>query len=72
MKIVYAKPISEQIIDAQAEAERQGRRIEKIVLTPDELEQLKAEARAVWAVRRKTVETTSALMFCGGAARNRR
>lgn len=65
MQVIYAKPISEQIIEAQAEAERNGRRIEKIVLTQDEFEQLKAEARRVWGVGRKTIQTPSVTMFAG-------
>jgi acyl-coenzyme A thioesterase PaaI-like protein len=65
MKVIYAKPISEQIIEAQAEATRAGRRIEKIVLTQDEFNQLKAEARRVWEVSRKTIQTPSVTMFAG-------
>lgn len=65
MKVIYAKPISEQIIEAQAQAEREGRRIEKIILTDDEFEQLKAEARASFGIGRKTVTTSRDFLFCG-------
>jgi hypothetical protein len=65
MKVIYAKPISEQIIEAQAEASRAGRRIEKIVLSQEEFDQLKAETRRMFGVRRRIVETSSVLMFSG-------
>lgn len=65
MQIIYTKPISEQIIEAQAEAMRSGRRIEKIVLTRDEFDQLKTEARRDWGVGRKIILTPSVTMFAG-------
>ncbi|MFA7175500.1 MAG: hypothetical protein WC340_19150 [Kiritimatiellia bacterium] len=65
MEIIYAKSISEQIIDALAEAAREGRRIEKIVLTEDEFEQLKSETSQYGGVLRDRICEPGPLVFCG-------
>lgn len=43
MKIVYEKTVTEQIVSARLEASRQGKRIDRVVLSWDEMMQLSAE-----------------------------
>lgn len=65
MKIVYRKSIAEQILDAQAEAARMGRHIEKIILTQAEADELKSEARRRYNVGRTVITRSDYLMFSG-------
>lgn len=65
MKVIYAKLISEQILEAQVKAEEEGRRIEKIVLTQDEYEQLQEEIHGNYSISRKQVRTSKGILFCG-------
>lgn len=43
MRVVYAKTVIEQAVQACVDAKRDGREIEKIVVSAREAEQLKAE-----------------------------
>jgi hypothetical protein len=65
MKVIYAKPISGQILDAIMDAERDCRKIEKIILTEEEFETLKAEANRVYPIRRQTVIKPDMTLFAG-------
>lgn len=62
MQIVYAKSVYEQITSAQLKAEREGKEIEKIILTEREYTRLKRELGASYALRRRVVEGTVAMV----------
>lgn len=65
MKVIYEKLISEKIHDAIVEAELKGRRIEKIILTQEEHNSLRAEMQSNFLARRQAVIKPQLNMFAG-------
>lgn len=65
MKVIYEKLISEQINEAIVEAETNGRRIAKILLTQEEHERLRTEMSHNFLTRRHAVIKPQLNMFAG-------
>lgn len=65
MKVIYEKLISEKIHDAIVEAETNGRRIAKIILTQEEHNSLRAEMQSNFLARRQAVIKPQLNMFAG-------
>ena len=65
MKVVYRKRMVEQLNEAIAEANRQGKEIEKFLLTAEEMDRLDRETRLVTRHRTPMVKYPSGILFNG-------